>query len=67
MVFAYAGTLSLAEELSPIPLEEMEQDVFFEGGSQTLCHCGGYGGKSGYWGKIFLLAKVTCLLRIFIF
>jgi hypothetical protein len=38
MVFAYAGTLSLAEELSPIPLEEMEiGDVFLEGGSPGHC------------------------------
>lgn len=34
MVFSYAGTLSLAKELNPVPLSEMKiGDVFIQGGS----------------------------------
>jgi len=38
MVFAYAGTLSLAEEMKPVTLEDMEiGDVFIQGGSPGHC------------------------------
>jgi hypothetical protein len=38
MVFAYAGTLSLAKELEPVPLGEMQiGDVFIQGGSPGHC------------------------------
>lgn len=38
MVFAYAGTLSLSQELKQIPIEEMQiGDVFLEGGSPGHC------------------------------
>ena len=34
MVFAYAGTLSLAKELQPVTIEEIQVgDVFIQGGS----------------------------------
>ncbi|MCM8899934.1 DUF4846 domain-containing protein [Caldicoprobacter algeriensis] len=38
MVFSYAGTLSLAEEMKPVMLEDMEiGDVFIQGGSPGHC------------------------------
>lgn len=38
MVFAYAGTLSLAKELEPVEIEDMQiGDVFIQGGSPGHC------------------------------
>ena len=67
MVYAYAGTLSLAAESTPITLDELlPGDILLEGGSPGHCVMVVDMAYNEEGSRCYLLAQAICLHRIFI-